>query len=92
MRSVTLKWMMLIASLLVTTIVVVQLYWLNKVYSYEQKQFNSNVVRSIRGLLEDIDLADYPATDLHRIIQHPDPSSFLVVIDSIPPKDSLCFI
>ena len=57
MRSVTIKWMMLIASLLVAAIVVVQLYWLNKVYSYEQKQFNSNVVRSIRGLLEDIDLA-----------------------------------
>ncbi len=91
MRSVTVKWMMLIASLLVAVIIVVQLYWLNKVYSYEQKQFNSNVVRSIRGLLEDIDLADYPATDLHRIIQHPDPNSFLVVIDSIPPKDTLVF-
>jgi two-component system, OmpR family, phosphate regulon sensor histidine kinase PhoR len=91
MRSTTIKWMILIASILIAIILIVQLYWLNKVYSLEQKQFNSNVVRSIRGLLEDVDLADFPGTNLQQLIEHPSSNSFLVTIDSIPRKDTLAF-
>ena len=51
MRSATLKWMMLLLTLLVGIILVVQLYWINQVYFYEQKEFNTNVVKSIRGCM-----------------------------------------
>jgi two-component system phosphate regulon sensor histidine kinase PhoR len=40
MRSATLKWIVLVSTLLVAVIVIVQLYWLEKVYSLEEKQFN----------------------------------------------------
>ena len=58
MRSSTLKWIVLSATLLAAIVVTVQLYWLKKVYSYEQRQFNLNVVKSIRGVFEDLAMND----------------------------------
>lgn len=89
MRSATLKWIVLLSTLLVGVIIIVQLYWLNKVYSLEEKQFNTNIVKSIRGLFEDMELVDSPGLELKNLIEHPNPNAFLVRIDSIPPKDSL---
>ena len=77
MRSSTLKWIVLVATLLITTIVGVQLFWLNKIYSLEQKNFNINVVKSIRGLYEDMPLDDNPGSHLQDLIQHPSPDYFL---------------
>ncbi len=37
MRSKTLKWIVLTATLLIIVIVGVQLYWLNKIYSLNRK-------------------------------------------------------
>ena len=91
MRSHTIKWILLISTGLIALIIVMQLFWLNKVYRLEQKEFNNNVVKSIRGLLEDIDLADTPATQLHQLIEHPDAHTFLIKIDSIPSKDTLVY-
>lgn len=91
MRSSTLKWIVLLSTLLVAVIIIVQLYWLNKVYSLEERQFNTNIVKSARGLLEDLDLADYPGVELQQLIEHPDPYTFRVKIDTIPIKDSLIY-
>jgi len=49
MRSSTLKLIVLFATVVIGLIVTVQLYWLKKVYSFEERQFNVNVVKSIRG-------------------------------------------
>src|SRR6187549_3210371 len=89
MRSSTLKGIIFISTLLVTLIVAIQLFWLYKVYSFEQKQFNTNIVKSIRGLLEDMQLADFPGVELQKLIEHPNPNTFLVQIDAIPSRDSL---
>jgi len=89
MRSATLKWIVLLSTLLVAAIIIVQLYWLNKVYSLEERQFNTNIVKSVRGLFEDMDLVDSPGLELKNLIEHPDPNTFLVQIDSIPRIDSL---
>ncbi len=89
MRSKTLKWIVLTATLLIIVIVGVQLYWLNKIYSLEQKTFNMNVVKSIRGLYEDVDLVDSPVNHLQDYIEHPSPDYFLFRTGAHYNKDSL---
>ena len=91
MRSSTLKWIVLSATLLAALIITVQLYWLNMVYSYEQRQFRTNVVKSVRGLFEDLEMNDAPGTALLPLIKNPDNNYFLIKADTIPPKDSLAF-
>ena len=68
MRSSTLKWIVLSATLLAAIVVTVQLYWLKKVYSFEQRQFNINVGKSIRGLFEDLKMNDAPGISLQQLI------------------------
>src|ERR1700712_4340603 len=91
MRSSTLKWIVLSATLLAAVIITVQLYWLNKVYSFEQRQFNINVVKSIRGLFEDLEMNDAPGTNLQQLINNPDNNYFIFKADTIPSRDSLAF-
>jgi two-component system phosphate regulon sensor histidine kinase PhoR len=91
MRSSTLKWIVLSATLLAAIVVTVQLFWLKKVYSFEQRQFNINVVKSIRGLFEDLEMNDAPGTSLQQLIDAPDNNYFTFKADTIPPKDSLIF-
>jgi two-component system phosphate regulon sensor histidine kinase PhoR len=91
MRSSTLKWIVLSATLLAAIIITVQLYWLNMVYSYEQRQFNINVVKSVRGLFEDLEMNDAPGTSLQQLIRNPGNNYFVVKADTIPNKDSLVF-
>jgi two-component system phosphate regulon sensor histidine kinase PhoR len=91
MRSSTLKWIVLSAAVLATLIGMVQLYWLQKVYSFEQRQFNINVVKSIRGVFEDLEMNDNPATNLRQLIDNPGNNYFLFKADTIPQKDSLAF-
>jgi two-component system phosphate regulon sensor histidine kinase PhoR len=93
MRSSTLKWIVLSATFLAAIVVTVQLYWLKKVYSFEQRQFNLNVVKSIRGLFEDLEMNDAPGTNLQQLINKPDNNDnyFLFKADTIPSKDSLVY-
>ena len=93
MRSTTLKWIVLSATLLAAIVVTVQLVWLKKVYSFEQRQFNINVVKSVRGLFEDLEMNDAPGTHLQQLIKTPDENGDYLIFkaDTIPPKDSLVF-
>jgi two-component system, OmpR family, phosphate regulon sensor histidine kinase PhoR len=91
MRSATLKWMMLSLTILVGIILLVQLYWIIKVYNFEQKEFNTNVVKSIRGVCEDMELDDNPGTQIQKLIERPNPNTFLIQVDTIPQKDSLVY-
>src|SRR5258708_13532964 len=93
MRSSTLKWIVLSPTSLAAIVVTVQLYWLKKVYSFEQRQFNLNVVISIRGLFEDLEMNDAPGTNLQQLINKPDNNDnyFLFKADTIPSKDSLVY-
>lgn len=88
MRSVAFKWVILSATLLLAALVAFQLYWLKRIYNTEQQQFTINVMRTVRGLLEDMPLANSPVR-LNQIVDRPDKSTFAVAVDSIPPRDSL---
>jgi two-component system, OmpR family, phosphate regulon sensor histidine kinase PhoR len=91
MRSSMLKWLVLSATVLIGLIVIVQLYWLTKVYSFEQKQFNTNVVKSLRGVFEDLEMNDNPAQSLQQLIHNPANDYYLFKADTIPEQDSLTF-
>jgi two-component system phosphate regulon sensor histidine kinase PhoR len=92
MLSKTLRWIVLIAAVLIAVIVIIQLFWLNRVYSFEQKNFNVNVVKSIRGLYEDVELRNEPTLNLQNLIEHTDPNHFLFSIDALPPADSQIYL
>jgi two-component system phosphate regulon sensor histidine kinase PhoR len=84
-----LKWLVLSATLLIGLIVVVQLYWLSKVYSLEQRQFNNNVVKSLRGVFEDLSMNDNPTQSLQQLIHNPAQNYYIFKADTIPEQDSL---
>ena len=89
MRSSMFKWLVLAATVLIGLIVVVQLYWLTKVYSFEQKQFNNNVVKSLRGVFQDLQMNDNPKQSLQQLIHTPADDYYLFKADTIPQPDSL---
>ena len=89
MRSNTIRLFILIASLLIAAIIVVQVYWLNKTYTYEKNEFNTSVIKSIRGVYEDLPLLYESSEKLQTLIEKVDADSYLFRSDSLPPKDSL---
>src|ERR1700730_17653275 len=89
MRSSMLKWLVLSATVLIGLIVIVQLCWLTKVYSFEQKQFNNNVVKSLRAVFEDLEMNDNPNQTLQQFIHKPAVESHMFKADTIPERDSL---
>lgn len=66
-----------------------QLFWLNKVYSFEQKTFNTNVVKSIRGLYEDLDIADTRSNHLQDLIETPNTDNFLFRVENYYSEDTI---
>jgi two-component system phosphate regulon sensor histidine kinase PhoR len=91
MRSNTIRLFILIASLLIAIIIAVQVYWLNKTYTFEKTEFNTSVIKSIRGVYEDLPLLYESTEKLQSLIEKTDANSYLFRIDSIPAKDSLIF-
>lgn len=89
MRSTTFKWIILLATIIIGLLVAAQLLWLNKIYNYEQKEFVTSVVKSIKGVYEDLELTDSNAAHLQQLIEQPNANTFLFRIDIIPTKDSL---
>jgi two-component system phosphate regulon sensor histidine kinase PhoR len=88
MRASAFKWVIFSATLLLAALVAFQLFWLKRIYNTEQQLFTTNVMRSVRGLMEDLPLTGAPVR-LQQVVQRPGRSTFLVSVDSIPPRDSL---
>jgi two-component system phosphate regulon sensor histidine kinase PhoR len=88
-RSKTLRLVILTSTVLVTIIIAVQLFWLQKVYRYEEKQFNINVSKSIRGLYRDMQLVNDVSDNAQKEIDNPKPDLYLLKIDCTPHLDSL---
>ena len=88
MRSATLKQIILIISIVIGIIILIQLYWLNRQYTFEQKEFNTNVMKAIRGFYEDF--GSNAGLQLSKGVEVPNNNSFLIKMDdTIPPKNAL---
>lgn len=72
----------MLATFLIALIAGVQIFWLNIVYSFEHKTFTTNVVKSIRGLYEDLNVTDAEFNHLQDLIEHPSPDYFLFRVDA----------
>ena len=88
-RSKTLRFVILTSTVLITIIIGVQLFWLQKVYLYEEKQFNINVSKSIRGLYDDMQLVNDVTDNVQKVIENLNPDTYLLRIDCSPYLDSL---
>jgi two-component system phosphate regulon sensor histidine kinase PhoR len=74
---------------LITIIVAVQLIWLQKVYLYEEKQFNINVSKSIRSLYTDMELVNDVSDNVQKVIENINPDVYLFKIDCSPNLEQL---
>jgi len=88
-RSKTLRLVILTSTVLITIIVAIQLVWLQKVYLYEEKQFNINVSKSIRSLYTDMQLVGDASDNIQKVIENVSPDVYLLKIDCSPNLDQL---
>ena len=88
-RSKTLRLVILTSTVLVTIIIAIQLIWLQKVYLYEEKQFNINVSKSIRSLYTDMELVNDATDNVQKVIENINPDVYLFKIDCSPNLDQL---
>lgn len=88
-RSKTLRTIIVISALLVAIIIALQLFWLQKVYLYEAKQFNINVSKSIRSLYADMELVNDVSDITQKQIDNPTPDTYLFKIDCTPNLEDL---
>ena len=58
MRSSATRLLILITTILIAVIIGFQVHWLSKTYSFEKNEFSTAVLKSIRGLYEDLNLSD----------------------------------
>jgi len=88
-RSKTLRLVILTSTVLITIIVAIQLIWLQKVYLYEEKQFNINVSKSIRSLYSDMELVNDASDNVQKVIENINPDVYLLKIDCSPNLEQL---
>lgn len=91
MRSFTTRLVVLIASVLIAFIIGIQVYWLNKQYAFEKNEFNTSVLKAIRGVYEDIPLLYNASLPIDSLVERKDANVFLFRVDSIPQRDSLLY-
>ncbi|HEY6062985.1 MAG TPA: hypothetical protein VIV35_05220, partial [Chitinophagaceae bacterium] len=91
MRSTTARLIIVIAAILITIIMGMQVNWLNKIYAYDKNEFNTSVLKAIRGVYEDLPLLYNSSVPLDSLAEKYTASTFLFQIDSIPLRDSLLY-
>ena len=74
-RASTARLSILISALIIAIIIIIQLVWLRKVYRFEQKEFDISVLKSIRGLYEDLDI--YSSSNLNELVERPEEHLYL---------------
>lgn len=77
--------------IVITIVVGLQMYWLHHTYTFEQQNFHTSIVKSIRGLYEDIDMAYDPGSRLSNLVETPNADTYIFRVDSIPSADSLTY-
>src|SRR2546421_2146187 len=88
MRSLTLKTVVFSSTLVITLIIGVQLYLLERIYLLEKKEFCTNVAKSVHSLFSNKDLIKN-SSNLNQAIIRPDEDTYLVLYDSILNYDSV---
>ena len=91
LSSRNIRWLIIISVFLITLIIGVQLFWIQKVYRFEEKHFNANVTKSIKGLFRNMNLVAGNHFTFEKNIERPVPEAYLAKIEKIPAIDSVSF-
>ncbi len=91
MRSRTIRLGIFISTLIIAAIVVFQLIWLQKVYYYEQKQFDHGIAKALRGVYEDINQPVNPKYNLNQLVLSFNSQTYTAKLEQPVKKDSLLF-
>src|SRR5215212_3618542 len=91
MRSSTTRAFILTFAIVITAIIGLQLYWLYRTYTFEQQNFHTSVVKSIRGIYEDIDMVYDPGNRMNKLVETPNEDTYVFSADNIPGSDSLMY-
>lgn len=81
----------LISTIVIGLIIVIQAFWLRKVYQYEQKEFDIKVISAIKGLYEDINLVEGHSKYLNDIVTKPEPHIYVAAVENWEPVDTISF-
>ncbi|MEO7265687.1 MAG: HAMP domain-containing sensor histidine kinase [Ferruginibacter sp.] len=83
-KSKTLRWVIVLGSALVAIIIAMQLFWLQKIYNYEQKLFNTNVLKSTKALYKGMPLIKDSLFKIEDLIENPQTDIYLARLDFLP--------
>src|SRR5689334_2769306 len=89
MKSSTLRTILLASSFLVAAIIAIQLYWLNRIYSLEQENFNTGVSKAIKGFYEEHGWGKADDFNIANEFEHPNSNTFIITLDTLVDVDSM---
>jgi two-component system phosphate regulon sensor histidine kinase PhoR len=81
----------LISTIVIGLIIVIQAFWLGKVYQYEEKEFDRKVIGAIKGLYDDIKLVEDPSKYLNEIVTKPEPHIYIAAVERWEPVDTISY-
>lgn len=81
----------LISTIVIGLIIVIQAFWLGKVYQYEEKEFDRKVIEAVKGLYDDIGLAGGPSKYMNDIVSKPEPHIYVAAVESWQPVDTIAY-
>ena len=87
--SKTIRLGIFISTLIIAVIIILQLIWLEKLYRYEEKEFDHNIARVVRGLNVDLQFEDNDRVNLNNFISKIDESNFRISIRKKVNADTL---
>lgn len=89
MRSTATKFFIFLSVLLIAFIISMQVYWLNKTYKLEENEFNTSVMKVVRGLYEDMPLLYNSSLNMNNLVEKYKRNGYLFQVHNLPGKDSL---
>jgi two-component system phosphate regulon sensor histidine kinase PhoR len=88
-RSKTLRWLIIVSTLVIAVIVFVQLFWLQRIYKIERRQFNTNITSSIKNLCTSMELLNTGNFNFEKNVELALPEMYILKIDRLPAIDSV---
>ena len=82
---------MIISVVIIGIIIFAQVFLLGKVYRFEEKDFDQKIISAIKGLYDDLKLADDPVITLNQLIARPEDHVYMVKVETWQPGDSIAF-
>src|SRR4051794_22512576 len=80
---------LLVSSILIGLILLIQVFWLSKIYRLEEKEFDHNVMGMIKGLYEDLSLQQDPSVHLNQLVSRPQLHSYIARVQELQPIDTI---